>query len=88
MDLSHATVIDVRTQEEFASGNVKGSVNIPIDQIQQKLSDIKQMQLPLILCCASGGRSNAACHFLYEQGITDIYDGGPWQNVQSQLNNA
>lgn len=88
MDLQKATVIDVRTPQEFAMGNVKGSINIPLDTLPFKLDEVENLQMPLIICCASGGRSYNACNFLYGKGITEIVDGGAWQNVANQLQAA
>jgi len=87
MDLTNAVVIDVRTVEEFQMGNVPGSINIPLDSIPERLREIKEMRTPLVLCCASGVRSNAACGYLQKNGISDLYDGGPWTVVNAHLNN-
>ena len=87
MNISEATVIDVRTPSEYSTGNVPGSVNIPLDDIPHRMDEIKSFNGPLILCCASGGRSNAACQYLSKQGLSELYDGGPWSNVLSQMNN-
>ncbi|TRX66517.1 rhodanese-like domain-containing protein [Carboxylicivirga sp. M1479] len=87
MDLKDAVVIDVRTIEEFQMGNVPGSINIPLDTIPNRLAEIKEIGKPLIVCCASGARSNSACGYLYQNGVTELYDGGPWTAVNSQLNN-
>jgi len=74
------TIVDVRTREEFMGGNVNESVNIPLQEIQQRLSEIKSLKTPLVICCASGGRSAVAANFLSSQGI-ECVDGGSWLNV-------
>lgn len=78
------TVIDVRTRGEFAGGNVAGSINIPLDEIQGKVEEIKAMNQPIVLCCASGNRSGQATYFLQAQGI-DCENGGSWLDVNYQL---
>jgi len=78
------TVIDVRTRGEFAGGNVAGSINIPLDEIQGKVAEIKAMNQPIVLCCASGNRSGQATYFLQAQGI-DCENGGSWLDVNYQL---
>jgi len=74
------TIVDVRTREEFMGGNVNESVNIPLQEIQQRLSEIKSLKTPLVICCASGRRSAVAANFLSSQGI-ECVDGGSWLNV-------
>ena len=74
------TVVDVRTPAEFMGGNVNHSINVPLQEIQQRLNELKQLKTPLILCCASGGRSAVATQFLSSQGIECI-NGGSWLNV-------
>lgn len=76
----HGTVVDVRTPEEFREGNVKGSINIPLQEISNRLVEIKSFKMPLVLCCASGNRSGQAYGYLAQQGI-DCYNGGSWLDV-------
>jgi len=78
------TIIDVRTPSEFNGGHVAGSINIPLHEIQARVSEIKAMAQPIVLCCASGGRSGQATSFLQSQGI-DCTNGGSWYSVQSEL---
>ncbi len=82
-------IIDVRTPAEFAGGHVAGSVNIPLQEIPQRLEEIKAMKQPFILCCASGARSGQATNYLRNQGI-ECENGGGWLevNYRIQLENA
>jgi rhodanese-related sulfurtransferase len=57
MKNGEGTKVDVLTRKEFMGGHVTGSINIPIQELMQKIDDLKEMKSPLILCCASGGRS-------------------------------
>ena len=54
-----AFLVDVRTTGEFACGNVKGSMNIPLDTLQASLSEFKDKK-HIIVFCQSGGRSSMA----------------------------
>jgi rhodanese-related sulfurtransferase len=63
------TIVDVRTPSEFMGGNVAGSINIPLQEIQQRMDELKSLKQPLVLCCASGNRSGQATQFLTQQGI-------------------
>jgi len=76
------TIIDVRTPSEFMGGNVAGSINIPLNEISLKVEEIKKMSQPIILCCASGGRSGQATMFLKQHGI-DCVNGGSWMDVNA-----
>ncbi len=74
------TIIDVRTPNEFMGGNVGGSINIPLQEIQLRMDELKNLKQPLVLCCASGNRSGQATHFLSQQGI-ECCNGGSWLDV-------
>jgi len=76
----HGTIVDVRTTQEFRGGNVVGSINIPLQEIQARMGELKNLKTPLVLCCASGGRSGQATQFLSQQGI-QCYNGGSWLDV-------
>jgi rhodanese-related sulfurtransferase len=79
-----ATIIDVRSSGEFQGGNVNGSINIPLDKVEENLDKIKSLKTPIILCCASGNRSGQALRFLQSKGI-DCLNGGGWTNVNAQI---
>ena len=78
------TIIDVRSPGEFAGGHVKGSSNIPLQDVPTRVEDLRNMPQPLILCCASGNRSGQAAHFLQSNGIA-CENGGSWQAVHARL---
>lgn len=81
MSIKPATVVDVRTAEEFDAGHVPGAVHIPLNEVPQRLDELRAMATPLVLCCASGGRSGQATQYLLQRGLTDVHNGGPWQDV-------
>jgi phage shock protein E len=70
------TLIDVRSPMEFAAEQLPGSINIPVDQVQAKASEIMNMAKPIVLFCRSGARSGMALSFLMQAGATDVYNGG------------
>lgn len=74
------TIVDVRTVGEFEGGHVAGSVNFPLQDIPAKIEDLKKLKSPLVLCCASGNRSEQAYRYLAHQGIACI-NGGSWLDV-------
>ena len=82
----HTTIVDVRTWEEFRGGNVAGSINIPVNEIPSRLDEFKQMKKPIVLCCASGGRSGQAHMYLAQQGVQETYNAGSWLDVNYYKN--
>lgn len=78
------TVIDVRTTEEFMAGHVPGSINIPLQEVSLKIEAIRAMQQPIVLCCASGIRSEKAMLFLRQHGI-ECSNGGGWREVDNRI---
>lgn len=83
MNSSKKTIVDVRTPGEFMGGNVAGSINIPLQEINQRLEEIKSLPQPIILCCASGNRSGQAATYLKNLGV-DCVNGGSWLEVNYQ----
>ncbi len=78
--MNQKTIVDVRTPGEFMGGNVAGSINIPLQEIQQRIDEIKNLPKPIVLCCASGGRSSMATSFLQSNGI-ECSNAGSWVNL-------
>lgn len=70
-------LVDVRTVEEFATGYVAGSINIPIDDIASTFeSQISNKDTRLFIICRSGNRSALASEQLKKMGYTNITDIG------------
>lgn len=76
-----ATIVDVRTPEEFQAGHVPYSINIPLDTIAQQIDRLKGLSKPIILCCQSGNRSSQAFSQLKANGCDRVFDGGAWKDV-------
>lgn len=74
------TVIDVRTPAEFQGGHVANSINIPLQELDVRMDEIRNLNSKIILCCASGARSSVAQLFLNDAGITSE-NGGSWFDV-------
>jgi phage shock protein E len=70
-------IIDVRSPGEFATGHVRGSVNIPLDRFADEIAKaVPDKSASVILCCASGGRSGMACNFMQQLGYKQVSNGG------------
>lgn len=68
-------LLDVRTPEEFATGHIQGAVNISVESLAGRLSEIPTGQ-PVVVYCRSGNRSAQASQILAQAGYTGIYDLG------------
>ena len=84
MNKAGYTIVDVRSAMEFQGGHVAGSVNIPLQDIPNKLEEFSKMPQPVLLCCASGGRSGQAAQFLNHHGI-ECENGGGWMDVNYRI---
>lgn len=82
--LRNAIIIDVRTKEEFATGGIKNAINIPLNNIGQKIDTIKKYNKPVITCCVAGVRSRTAANILKTNGIKAI-NGGGWISLNKKL---
>jgi phage shock protein E len=72
---SGATIVDVRTTDEFRDGAYPGAINIPLGDLGRRLSEIKRDK-PVVLYCASGARSAAAARALKQAGFVDVVNAG------------
>ncbi len=80
-----ALILDVRSKGEFAGGHIKGSLNIPVDQLQKNLQQLKDKNRTIITCCASGMRSASAKNILKSNSYAEVYNGGGWMSLQNKL---
>lgn len=81
---SGAQIIDVRTRGEYASGHVKGSINIPLNELSSNIKKLKKDK-PIITCCASGMRSASAKSTLISLGFTEVHNGGGWMSLNGKI---
>ncbi len=75
-----AVIVDVRSELEYKQGHVSGSINIPLDHINQEVGKLKAMNKTILLCCASGIRSASATSSLKSQGLNCL-NAGSWKNL-------
>jgi phage shock protein E len=81
-----AIILDVRSKGEFASGHIKGSLNISVDSLSRNLGQLKDKQKPIITCCASGMRSASAKSILKANGYEQVFNGGSWIGLKNKIN--
>ncbi|MBL7836746.1 MAG: rhodanese-like domain-containing protein [Bacteroidetes bacterium] len=78
-------IVDVRTKGEYAGGHIKGSVNIPLDQLTANLGKFKDKEQAIITCCASGMRSASAKSVLKSKGYNNVHNGGSWLSLRNKI---
>ena len=68
-------VLDVRTDAEWAEGHITGSQHVPMNQVVEQVGD--HLDHPVVVVCASGGRSTRVAQYLLLQGLEAVnLDGG------------
>ena len=82
------TLLDTRTQGEYAKGHVDGFINIPVDDLRESLENMDKSK-PVYVMCQSGLRSYISCRILAGEGF-DCYNfsGGYrfYENVMRETN--
>lgn len=74
--LNNASIVDVRTPGEYSDGHYPGAINIPLNELPQRLDEFKQLKMPIVAYCRSGARSGIAVSLLKQKGINEVYNGG------------
>jgi rhodanese-related sulfurtransferase len=93
MNREKAVVVDVCSTDEFASGHVVGAKNIPLPDLEAKLTGaVKNKATPLILVCASGMRSKRAVAIAkklgYEKSHSLAGGMGAWRGASLPVEKA
>ncbi len=74
-------IVDVRTVEEWKNdGHADCSVNIPLDELSTKLDSLRSYE-KVVVVCRSGHRADIAKSSLEKEGIQNVENKGPWQNI-------
>ena len=71
-----AVLLDVRTPEEYRSGHIPGSKNIPLQTIDRVASVAENKDTALYVYCQSGARSRQAAGVLKQMGYTNVNNIG------------
>lgn len=78
-----ALLVDVRSREEYYSGHVAGSINIPLHLVPVEIEKLTK-ETPIVAVCESGARSGQAVHFMKSKGF-EAYNGGGWRSFSTNL---
>jgi peroxiredoxin family protein/TusA-related sulfurtransferase/rhodanese-related sulfurtransferase len=71
MDLSGTTLIDVRTKDEYDLGTIRNAINIPVDELRERIHEISADK-PVILFCAIGLRGYIALKILTGHNFKNV----------------
>lgn len=82
---SDITLLDVRTPAEFAGGHIDGFVNIPVDELRDRLDELDKSK-PVYVICQSGLRSYIACRILAGYGFTAYNFCGGYRYYETVTN--
>jgi rhodanese-related sulfurtransferase len=67
-------ILDVRSREEYKAGHINGSILIPVNEISSRIIELEKFRgRPLLVHCASGGRSPKAVSVLLKNKFAPIY---------------
>ena len=84
---NNAFLVDVRTPAEFVENHIKGSINIPLNEVGNQLQKFRNHN-SIVVFCRSGNRSAQAKTILEQHGFTNVINGGTWQNVKTLKNES
>ena len=75
-----ATLVDVRTPGEFEGGHAEGALNIPVDDLSSRMSEVPRDKV-VVVYCASGMRSARAASMLAQAGyrVRDLGTFEAWR---------
>ena len=71
-----ALLLDVRTPEEFSAGHIQGALNIPVQVLEQRMSELGRQDRDIVVYCRSGNRSARAKQMLNAAGYASVHDLG------------
>jgi len=80
-----AIILDVRTEKEFKTGHIEGSVNISLGTIRERYTELDRDKT-YITVCSHGLRSVKAEKILKERGFMHVHNGGAWSDLQEIIN--
>lgn len=79
-------LIDVREPLELEmDGNIEEAQNIPLGELEERKQEIVNLSGDKIFFCRSGNRSGKAMEYFKSQGMTDVYNGGGYQEMKNLL---
>lgn len=71
-DKPELVILDVRTVSEFEEGHIENAINIPVDELENRLNELNKED-DLLVYCRTGNRSGTAVKILADAGYTKVY---------------
>lgn len=82
-----ATLIDVRSPGEFASGHLDDAIHLPLDQLGHHIGNAApDKAVPIVVYCQSGARSASARQQLIGMGYQQVVNGGGIHSLAGRMN--
>lgn len=82
-----ATVIDVRTSDEWTDGHLPTAHLIPVDEIAGRVAEVEQLaggkDRPIVVYCGTGPRAATAKKRLEAAGFTRVVNGGGYRRLRT-----
>ena len=75
----------MRTTDEFAGGAFPDAVNIPLDELPDRVGELGDKDREIIVYCASGARSSYAQRILTQMGYSDVENGGGLHDMMARV---
>lgn len=76
-DSSDLIIIDVRRYSEFKQGRIPNAINIPVEELEWEIEELKEnIDKPILVYCKAGHKSALACQMLEEEGFNNLYNLG------------
>lgn len=80
-----ALIVDVRTPKEFQNKHVPGAINIPLNNVQDRIDEFGEKDSQIVVYCRSGNRSGKAQKILERAGYTNVKNGGSLSAMMKML---
>lgn len=84
---TNTKIIDVRSPDEFASEHLPNAINIPVETIAARASEIIAMKANVLVYCRSGARSGMAASILKQAGLENVVNGGSVYDLLVEIQN-
>ena len=76
-EIENLLIIDVRRFAEYKTGKIGEAINIPVEELEWEIEDLKEdIDRPILIYCNSGNKSAVACEMLREEGFSNLYNLG------------